>query len=73
MPMNAISDATHHSRETVEESAFARRTRLAAIGALGGLIGSMAGGAAFYAGPLGILLSMVAGAALLLTIGASRH
>jgi hypothetical protein len=71
--MNTMTETNHHPAHQGVESAFARRSRLAAVGAIGGMIGSMAGGAVYYAGPLGVVLSMVAGAALLLTIGASRH
>ena len=72
-PMNALSDTNHRSHNMAAESASVRRTRFAIIGALGGLIGSLAGGATYYAGPLGIILSMTAGAALLLTIGTWRR
>lgn len=50
-----------------------RRARLAVVGAMGGLVGALAGGAIFVAGPLGLIASMVVGSVLLVTLGSSRH
>lgn len=67
--MNTLNDTTHHHAHHEAESTLLGPVRLAAIGAVGGAMGSMAAGASFYAGPLGVALSALAGAALLALLG----
>lgn len=71
--MNAMTDIKHHhAKQETGGSPLARRWRFGAVGAVGALIGSLSGGAAYYAGPTGIVVSMLVGGILLFAIGSER-
>lgn len=68
--MSSYPNSGDPARQRAVGAASASPASLAGIGALGGLFGSLAGGALPIAGPLGVLLSMMVGVGgLLVALG----